>query len=224
MRILVVEDEAELREAVARRLRGSGFAVDEASDLDEAQRNLAVYEYDCLVLDRILPSGDSLEHLSGWREGGYQGTALFLTARDTVEDRVQGFESGGDDYLVKPFAMEELVARVRSLCRRKADTGPSLLQIGNLELDLGRREVRRGGILLTLTGKEFAILELLASQAGVVVSRSDIIEHCWDELHDPMSNVEEVHVAGLRRKLGKPNLIRTVRGAGYMLEEEVEDA
>lgn len=218
MRVLVVEDEDEMRGSIARRLRGEGFAVDEAADFGEARQAIGVSEYDCLVLDRLLPGGDALNLLVELRGAGEGTPALFLTSRDTVGDRVAGFEAGGDDYLVKPFAMEELTARVQSLCRRARSARPTVVQVGELEIHSARREVRRDGVLLPLTSKEFAILELLAESVGAVVSRSRIIEHCWDEHTDPLSNVVEVHVASLRRKLGDPPLIRTLRGAGYLLD------
>ena len=218
MRVLVVEDDLELRGAIERRLRGAGFAVDVASDLPDAAAAVEVYDYDCLVLDRAVPSGDTLDLLAELRRAGSGIPALFLTAKDAVADRVAGFEAGGDDYLVKPFAMEELVARVRSLCRRRTETAPPIVTVADLVVDLGRGEVRRAGVLLPLTRKEACVLVALALRAGTVVSRSTLIEHCWDERTDPMSNTVDVHIASLRRKLGPPSLIRTVRGLGYVLE------
>jgi DNA-binding response OmpR family regulator len=144
--------------------------------------------------------------------------ALFLTAKDSVTQRVEGFEAGGDDYLVKPFAMEELVVRVRRLARRAVTESPVLLRVADVEIDQARAEVRRGGVLLPLTAKELAVLVELAVAGGSVVSRSHLIETCWDEMTDPMSNTVDVHVASLRRKLGEPALIHTVRGLGYRLE------
>ena len=220
MRVLVVEDELEIRQAVARRLRAGGHGVDEAVDGDEAESFIASYSYDVLVLDRMLPDGDSLERLERWRSGGLVTPALFLTARDQVSDRVAGFEAGADDYLVKPFAMDELVARVSALGRRGASMRPSRLEVADLVIDFSRREVRRGGVLLPLRPKEYAVLELLAGQAGRVVSRERLVAGCWGEEKSPGSNVEEVVVAALRRKLGKPPLIHTVRGVGYRLEDQ----
>ncbi|MCP4305445.1 MAG: response regulator transcription factor [bacterium] len=217
MRVLVVEDDVELSGALERRLRGSGFAVDTAGDLPEAEFSIEINRYDCLVLDRAVPSGDTIDLVRSMRSSGLTTPALFLTAKDAVAQRVDGFEAGGDDYLVKPFAMEELIVRVRRLCRRSADATPTILSIGDLEVDQARAEVRRGGILLTLTSKELAVLVELASRPEVVVSRTHLIETCWDELTDPMSNTVDVHIASLRRKLGDPGVIHTVRGQGYKL-------
>jgi two-component system copper resistance phosphate regulon response regulator CusR len=217
MRILVVEDDRDLLEAIVAGLRGSGLGVDAATDLRRARECLAVHSYDCMVIDRGLPDGDGLVLLG--ERGGDPAPALILTARDAIRDRVQGFEAGADDYLVKPFAMAELVARVRSLCRRRLlPSRPPLLRVGGIEVDPARREVRRDGVQLSLTPKEFAVLELLAARGGSVVERTELIEHCWDELTAPMSNAVDVVIRQLRRKLGEPDPIVTVRGAGYMLE------
>ena len=223
MRILVVEDEPELRQAIVRRLRAQGHAVDEAPDGGEAEAALRVYEYAVIVLDRMLPDGDSVERLQRWRRAGKATPVVLLTARDRVEERVEGLEAGADDYLIKPFAMEELLARVATLTRRQEAPAPSVRVLGDVEIDAGRREVRRAGVLIPLRPKEYALLELLTASAGRVVERREIIDACWDEAHEPSSNVDESLVASLRRKLGKPSPIRTVRGAGYLFEA-TEDA
>ena len=220
MRILVVEDDPDIRGSVERGLLHAGFAVDSAVDLVGADAQLAVNDYDCLVLDRTVPGGDTIALLAGRRQVGDATPALFLTARDAVEDRIDGFEAGGDDYLVKPFALDELVVRVRALCRRRESLAPARVVLGDLVVDRARAEVRRDGVLLPLTTKEQAILEQLADHVGTVVSRSHLIEHCWDDLHDPMSNVVDVHLSSLRRKLGEPSPIRTVRGQGFLLDPE----
>ncbi|MFI8824889.1 response regulator transcription factor [Streptomyces sp. NPDC053431] len=217
MRVLLVEDDENLRFGVAAALRAAGLAVDEAADLPQADEALFVTAYDCAVFDRMLPSGDAAGYVEGLRRAGRGVPVLFLTARDTVADRVAGFASGGDDYLVKPFAVPELVARVRSLCRRAAVVRPPVHQVGDLEIDTARRHVRRGGVLLTLTSREFAVLEVLAARADQAVPRAELIESCWDEMAEPQSNVLEVLVSQLRRKLGDPPLIHTVRGVGYRL-------
>ncbi|MFF2076098.1 response regulator transcription factor [Kitasatospora sp. NPDC058162] len=215
MRVLVVEDEADLRFAVVAALRGAGLAVDEAADLPAADEALFVTEYDCVVFDRMLPSGDALEYVRKLRGTGRTVPVLFLTARDTVTDRVEGFAVGGDDYLVKPFAVPELVARVHSLCRRAGVMRPPVQHFGDIEIDTARRLVRRGGVRLIVTSKEFAVLEVLTARADQVVPRVELIEKCWDEMAEPNSNVVEVLVSQLRRKLGDPCPILTVRGVGY---------
>lgn len=219
MKILLVEDDEELRGALERRFRASSFAVDAVADMPDAEFMLSVNEYDCLVLDRQVPAGDTLMMVQKIRAAGVQTPVLFLTAKDAVSDRVDGFESGGDDYLIKPFAMDELIVRVRSLCRRTPKTAPTMVVVGSLELNQARAEVRRHGVLLHLTSKEMCVLHLLASNPCVVVSKTELIDSCWDELTDPLSNTVEVHVAALRRKLGDPAVIRTIRGTGYLLEE-----
>ncbi len=218
MRVLVVEDQAELRQAIARTLRAEGHAVDELERGEPLAEYLSCGLFDVVVLDRMLPDGDALGRLSELRRGGNRTPVLFLSSKDTLNDRVAGLEAGGDDYLVKPFAMQELTARLRSLVRRRDLPQPSVLTIGSLEIDLGRREVRREGVLIPLRPKEMALLELFASRPGQVVSKEQILDWCWDSQHEPGSNVEEVLVASLRRKLALPGLLETVRGAGYRLE------
>jgi two-component system, OmpR family, copper resistance phosphate regulon response regulator CusR len=224
MRVLVVEDDPELGEAVAAGLRSIGFAVDLAGCARDATFKADVNHYDCLVVDRGLPDGDGLAIIRGLRAAGVLVPALVLTARDAVADKVAGFADGADDYLVKPFAFAELAARVGALCRRAQQPRPVLTRIGDLEVDLARRRVRRGGVLLTLTAKEFAVLELLAARAGQVVTRAYLIECCWDEMAEPMSNVVDAIIAQLRRKLGAPALITTVRGVGFVLTADAAPA
>ncbi|MEV6361307.1 response regulator transcription factor [Nocardia asteroides] len=217
MRVLVVEDDDELGRRIATGLRAAGFAVDLARLLVDADVNIAVNSYDVLIVDRGMPDGDGLHLLASVRARGYRVPALVLTARDEVSDRIAGFDHGADDYLGKPFALAELAARVRALSRRREHPAPARLLLGDLEIDLPRRRVQRGGILRSLTPKEFAVLELLAARAGSVVSRSELIEACWDEMAEPNSNVVDAVIAGLRRKLGPPQVIETVRGAGFVL-------
>ncbi|MFI6997400.1 winged helix-turn-helix domain-containing protein [Nocardia sp. NPDC050175] len=223
MRLLVLEDDSELGPAIARGLREAGFAVDVAVDLADADFKLAVNTYDCLIADRMLPDGDALTLLAAQRTAGSTLPVLLLTALDAVTDRVTGFEHGADDYLVKPFAFAELNARVRALCRRVQPARPPQLWVGDLELDHPRRRVRRGGVLLALTAKEFAVLEVLMMRAGEVVTRSELIESCWDEQTEPLSNVVDVLIGQLRRQLGPPELIVTVRGVGYRITDPATD-
>jgi DNA-binding response OmpR family regulator len=190
--------------------------VVEAADLATADARLRREPFTCVVFDRMLPDGDALDYVQQRRQAGWNTPVLFLTARDAVADRVAGFAAGGDDYLVKPFSVAEMAARVMILCRRP-DGRPSVLRHADLEVDCARRAVRRGGVLLTLSDKEFAVLEYLAIRPEQVVSRTDLIEHCWDAEADPMSNVVDVVIKRLRRKLGPPELIHTVRGRGYRL-------
>ncbi|WP_067467081.1 winged helix-turn-helix domain-containing protein [Actinomadura macra] len=217
MRVLIVEDDEDLRYGVEAALRAAGLAVDTAADLPEADEALTVNDYDCVVFDRILPTGDALNYVRQRRGIGWTSAVLFLTARDSTADRVAGFEHGGDDYLVKPFALAELIARVRNLCRRGQVARPPVLRHADIELDTARCQARRAGVLLTLTSKEFAVLEQLMIREGSVVGRGVLIEHCWDEMAEPMSNVVDVVIANLRRKLGDPQPIVTVRGTGYRL-------
>ncbi len=214
-RIMVVEDDENLRVAVAAKLGAEGLLVDVAPDIATADGALRGGGYACVVFDRMLPVGDALGYVAARRREGWGVPVLFLTARDTLADRVAGFEHGGDDYLVKPFSVAELAARVANLCRRSGSR-PSVLRHADLEMDCARREVRRGGVLLTLSDKEFAVLEYLLTRADHAVERADLIEHCWDAA-ELTSNVVDVVVRRLRRKLREPELIHTLRGRGYLL-------
>ncbi|MEV6428840.1 response regulator transcription factor [Nocardia sp. NPDC051463] len=220
MRVLVVEDDKGLGNEVAAGLRAAGFAVDLAHHLADADLKITVNTYDCLVVDRGLPDGDGLHLVAARRAAGMRVPVLILTARDGLADRISGFDNGADDYLVKPFALAELAARVRALCRRREQPAPARIVLGDIDIDLPRRRVQRAGILRSLTPKEFAVLELLATRAGTVVSRSELIECCWDEMAEPASNVVDVVVAQLRRKLGPPSVIETVRGTGFLIGSE----
>lgn len=215
-RVLVVEDDDDLRFAVSAELGATGAAVAAAADLASADAHLRQTRFDCVVFDRMLPDGDALDYVQHRRRQGWTVPVLFLTARDAIADRVAGFAAGADDYLVKPFSVAEMAARVRTLCRR-ADGRPSVLRHADLEVDCARRAVQRAGVLLTLSDKEFAVLEYLALRPEHVVSRTDLIEHCWDAAADPMSNVVDAVIKRLRRKLGQPELIHAVRGRGYRL-------
>jgi DNA-binding response OmpR family regulator len=216
-RVMVVEDDENVRVAVAAQLRATGLEVDVAGDLATADRALRGKHYDCVVLDRMLPDGDAISYVHTRRQQGWRAPVLFLTARDALADRVAGFEHGGDDYLVKPFAKAELTERVVNLCRRAGIHRPTVLRHDDLVMDCARREVRRAGTLLTLTNKEYAVLEYLLVRAGFTVERADLIEHCWDTQTEPESNVVDATVKRLRRKMAEPELIHAVRGLGYRL-------
>jgi DNA-binding response OmpR family regulator len=217
MRVLLVEDEPDLCAVIASGLRASGFFVDPVGDWGAADELLDLNDYDCVVLDRMLPAGDALHQLQARRARGWTTPVLCLTALHGLADRLAGFEHGADDYLGKPFAMPELVLRVRSLARRSNERLPVILRCADVELDLARREVRRAGVLLSLTPKELAVLHRLLARQDRVVSRTELFAHCWDELADPSSNVVDAVVAGLRRKLGAPPLVCTVRGQGFRI-------
>jgi DNA-binding response OmpR family regulator len=217
MRVLVVEDQQELVETVARGLRREGMAVDIALDGASALERAAVYSYDVIVLDRDLPAvhGDRVCTLLVEQE--VRARILMLTASTGIEDRVGGLALGADDYLPKPFAFAELVARIRALARRAQPAIPPLMRSGDLTLDPGRRVADRSGRPLELSTKELVVLELLLAARGAVVSAEELLARGWDEAMDPFSNVVKVTISRLRRKLGDPPLIETVPGAGYRI-------
>ena len=220
MRVLFVEDSESLRRSVCRALRHSGYAVDLAGDGEEGLAAAEVNDYDVLVLDIMLPKLDGLALLRQLRAGGKTTHVLMLTARDTVADRVEGLRQGADDYLVKPFALDELLARVAALCRRAYGAKAPALRIGPLDLDFAARRVQREGADVELTAREWRLLEYLARRRGQVVPRMEIEAHIYDEFVEPMSNVVDAAVYALRRKIG-PDLIHTRRGLGYVLEAGV---
>jgi DNA-binding response OmpR family regulator len=217
VRVLLLEDDADLATTLLTSLRRSGFAVDHASSLAEADEAVAITDYDCLVLDRSVPDGDSLSLVRQLRATADDVAVLMLTARDTVEDRVDGFHDGADDYLVKPFAYAELEVRIRALGRRRTVDRTPVLHAGDVSLDSPRHEVTRAGVLLSLGPKEFAVLEMLMAARGDVLSRTALFEGCWDERTDPTSNVVDAVLVQLRKRLGAPDLIETVRGVGYRI-------
>jgi two-component system copper resistance phosphate regulon response regulator CusR len=220
MRVLLVEDDASLRDSAAAFLRASGFAVDVAATGKMARELAAVSPYDAVVLDIRLPDDDGFALCRVIRAKVPAPRVLMATARDAVQDRIAGLDLGADDYLVKPYALGELVARVRALLRRPDHAAPTLLQVGDLVLDPATREGRRGLRAILLTTKEFAVLEVLMRGSGRVLTREYIGEHAWDDNFDPMSNVIDVYIARLRKKIDGPDdlpLLTTVRGAGYRL-------
>lgn len=220
MKILIVEDEHPTRTFLKRGLMEEGYTADATSTAAEADEAVSVSRYDLIILDIMLPGTDGISLCRRWRERGLDCPVLLLTGRDAIKDRVAGLDAGADDYLVKPFAFEELLARLRALFRRR--TGEALdrqLVVGPLTLDHNRREIKCRGKSLDLTPKEFSILEALMQRAGQVVSRTLLWELVWETQSEPNSNVVDVNVGSLRKKLDSDSsLIRTVRGAGYLLE------
>jgi DNA-binding response OmpR family regulator len=224
MRLLVVEDEPDLANAIARGLRRDGHAVDVALSSGDADIKLRTAGYDLVCLDWNLPDGSGMGLCRELVNGslptleGERPRILMLTARDGIEDRVAGLDSGADDYLVKPFAFAELSARVRALLRRDDQTDPVIV-VGPLRLDAARFEATRDGRALVLTAKEFSLLHYFMAHAGDVLSQEHLLEHVWDEMADPLTNVVRVTVSNLRKKLGAPQLIKTISGRGYRLDD-----
>jgi DNA-binding response OmpR family regulator len=222
MRLLIVEDSARLRRTLARALSLSGHAVDDAGDGKEADGFMRHNRYDAVVLDLMLPGRDGFDILSAWRRAGVMTPVVMLTARDKVDDRVRGLALGADDYVAKPFAIEELMARLEAVVRRDRGRADSQLRIGGLEIDLAGRTVRRGGEVVELTAREFSLLECLARRPGQVLSRGQIEGHLYNESDSPVSNAVDAAVYSLRKKLcppGAKQVIHTRRGLGYVLEE-----
>lgn len=220
MRVLIVEDERRLAISLAKGLTAEGFAVDVAHDGREGLHLATENPYDLLVLDIMLPGMNGYRICSTLRAAGDETPILMLTAKDGEYDEAEGLDTGADDYLTKPFSYVVLLARIRALLRRRGSGASPTLRIGSLTVDRAARSVARGGREVTLTAKEFSVLEQLAVRAGEVVSKSDILEHVWDFAYDGDPNIVEVYISALRRKLGG-GLISTVRGAGYRLVSDV---
>jgi two-component system, OmpR family, copper resistance phosphate regulon response regulator CusR len=220
MRVLLVEDEPNAAHLLAKGLRELAFAVDVAAEGEEAVYLASINNYDLIILDVMLPLKDGFAVCRELRAAGASVPVLMLTARDDVRDRITGLDSGADDYLVKPFDFHELLARVRALLRRGPSLQPEIIEAGDLQINTRSHSVQRAGQLIKLTAKEYALLEYLARRAGQLVSRPEIAEHVWDENFDPFSNLIEVYIQRLRRKIDEgrePKLIRTLRGEGYLL-------
>lgn len=222
MRILLVEDDLPIADFVARGLAENGYSVDVAHDGEEAVHWPAVAEFDLIILDVMLPVMNGVDVCRTLRERGLRSPILMLTARDAVEDRVRGLDSGADDYLVKPFAFAELLARIRALSRREPALMGNELTLGDLAMDTATREVTRGGRLIDLTTKEFALLEYLMRHPHQVLTRTVIAEHVWNYDFDNATNVIDVHIKNLRKKIDEAypaKLLHTVRGAGYRITD-----
>ena len=223
MKVLLAEDEAHLNEIIAKRLKKEKFAVDAVFDGEEALDYLAYDDYDIAILDIMMPKKTGLEVLKSMRSEGNETPVLILTAKDTVEDRVRGLDMGADDYLTKPFAFEELLARIRVLLRKKAGQSTNVLTAGDLTLDLGSRKVTRDGTDIKLSSKEYSLLECFLLNKDIVLSRQKLETLVWGYDYSGASNMIDVYVRYLRRKIDEPfekKLIHTVRGAGYVLREE----
>jgi two-component system OmpR family response regulator len=221
VRLLLVEDDAKLANAVGRGLRHEGYAVDHVADGDAALRQACVYDYDGILLDIMLPGRDGMEVCRTLRARGCWAPILMLTARGQVSDRIEGLDVGADDYLGKPFDFGELLARLRALLRRAPTERPARLRAGDVVVDPATRRVTRAGTPVALTAREFAVLEFLARHPGQAVTRTTLLEHVWDENYEGSTNIVDVYVGYLRRKLDRPSappLIRTIRGVGFALD------
>ena|SRR2546423_743425 len=219
MRVLLVEDDAKLASAVCRGLRAEGYAVDHAADGEAALADAHVWDYDAVVLDLMLPRRDGFEVCRTLRDRGEGVPILMLTARGAVDDRIRGLDAGADDYLAKPFAFGELLARLRALIRRGPSRRPPQLTVGDLVVDPARHAVTCAGEPVELTAREFSVLEYLARRPGELVTRAELLDHVWDANYEGSTNIVDVYVGYVRRKLGRPR-IRTVRGAGFILDGE----
>lgn len=223
MRLLLAEDERDLNRLITRKLTSAGYSVDSFFDGEEAIHVLSYTDYDGVILDIMMPKADGFAVLRALRERGKTTPVLFLTARDAIADRVRGLDSGANDYLVKPFAFEELLARIRAMTRLSFGASESVLTVGDLTLNLATQEVRRGGQPITLSAKEYALLEYLMHNQGIVLSREKIENHIWNLDYEGGTNVVDVYISYLRKKIDegrKEKLIHTVRGRGYVLRED----
>lgn len=222
MRILIAEDERDLNNILTMKLTDAGYSVDSCLDGREAILYLQSTDYDLAVLDIMMPGADGFEVLASLRRSGKKTPVLFLTARDSIQDRVRGLDAGANDYLVKPFSLEELMARVRVLTRTAHGVAQNLLTAGDLSMDIGSREVLRGGKRIELSAKEYQLLEYLLHNKGIALTREKIENHIWNFDYEGGTNVVDVYISYLRRKIDagqEQKLIRTVRGVGYMLKD-----
>lgn len=226
MRLLLVEDEVRMARFIARGLREQAYAVDLATNGEDALYQAAINSYDAIILDVMIPKRDGFSVCRELRAGGSRVPVLMLTARDAVEDRINGLDTGADDYLTKPFEFGELLARLRALLRRGSELSATVINIADLTIDTRGQQARRAATPIHLTTKEYALLEYLARHSGRVIGREEIAEHVWDETFDPFSNLIEVYINRLRRKVDEPfgvPLIHTRRGAGYVLQTALDE-
>lgn len=222
MRILVVEDDRDMNSVVARYLASSGFKVDACFDAKTALEMIFTAVYDVVIMDIMLPLGNGIDIVKRMREGNIASSVLFLTAKDAVEDRILGLDAGGDDYMTKPFSLEELAARIRALTRRVNDRKENVYRVGDLTMDIQRRCVKRGDKEIALSMREFSVLEYLMRNAGFVLTREQIEQYIWDYDYVGSSNVIEVYISNLRKKIDADydkKLIHTIRSVGYTIKE-----
>lgn len=223
MRLLLAEDERDLNRIITKKLNSSGYSVDSFFDGQEAIDVLAYTDYDAVILDIMMPKADGFAVLRAIRDAGKTTPVLFLTARDAVSDRVKGLDSGANDYLIKPFSFDELLARIRAMTRTSFGAADNLLSVADITLDTKTQVVRRAGREVTLSAKEYALLEYLMHNQGIILSREKIENHIWNLDYEGGTNVVDVYISYLRKKLDEgreKKLIQTVRGRGYMLKEE----
>ena len=223
MRILFAEDERDLNDIITKKLTSQGYSVDSVYDGEEAIDILSYTDYDAVILDIMMPKADGFAVLRALRSKGKNTPVLFLTARDSVQDRVAGLDSGANDYLVKPFSVEELLARIRAMTRTAFGVSDSLLSVGDLTMDTAAKVVKRGGKEIPFSAKEYALLEYLMHNVGIVLSREKIENHIWNFDYEGGTNVVDVYIRYLRKKIDEgydKKLIHTVRGRGYVLREE----
>ena len=223
MRLLLAEDERDLNRIITKKLTSSGYSVDSFFDGQEAIDVLAYTDYDAVILDIMMPKADGFAVLRAIRDGGKTTPVLFLTARDAVSDRVKGLDSGANDYLIKPFSFDQLLARIRAMTRTSFGAADNLLTVADITLDTKTQVVRRAGREVTLSAKEYALLEYLMHNQGIILSREKIENHIWNLDYEGGTNVVDVYISYLRKKLDEgreKKLIQTVRGRGYMLKEE----
>ncbi|MBP3696339.1 MAG: response regulator transcription factor [Clostridia bacterium] len=223
MRVLIAEDEKSLNRIIAKQLKASGYSVDCAFNGEEAYDLISMTDYDAAVFDVMMPKIDGFSLLRRIRNEGNNLPVLFLTARDSIEDRVEGLDIGADDYLVKPFAFEELLARIRVLIRKNSVSNSNIITVADLTVDISSRKVKRGDSDISLSAKEYELLQYLAVNNGIVLSREKIEDHIWNYDYEGGTNVVDVYIRYLRKKIDEGNdkkLIHTVRGMGYVLREE----
>ncbi len=224
MRLLVVEDERDLNRIITKKLQSDGYSVDSCFDGEEAADCLSVAEYDGIILDIMMPKKDGLTLLRELRDRNNNTPVLMLTAKDAVSDRVKGLDTGANDYLIKPFSFDELCARIRAMLRKNGNAGSNIFTVGDLQVDTAAKQVVRGNIKIDLSAKEYALLEYMIRNAGVVLSREKIENHIWNFDYDGGTNVIDVYISYLRRKIDSgfdKKLIHTVRGRGYVIREEI---